>query len=279
MTPLQQNMIDDMKLRRFASKTQQAYVSAVKGLANHYKKSPSDLSEKDIQYYLLYLLDKRKLAWSTCNVAISGLRFFYDVTLDRNPLKLAIPPRKSQSKLPQVLSRNEVQRLFEVCLNPKHRVLLMTTYAAGLRVSEVVRLQPRHIESDRMMIRIERGKGYKDRYTLLSRRLLQELRQYWQLCKPGIWIFPSRDRQNPLHTATAQKIYYAAKRKAAIKRGLGIHTLRHCFATHLLEAGTDLRTIQLLMGHKRLETTKSFNYIPEKFWQQNLPYHSPVSSV
>ena len=150
-------------------------------------------------------------------------------------MQLNLPPRKDRKRLPQVLSVEELQRLFRAMRRPKHRVLLMTTYSAGLRVSEVVRLQPRDIESDRMLIRVHQGKGKKDRYTLLSSRLLTELRAYWKIRRPPQWLFPGRDLSQPMAVRTAQQIYMTAKAKANLQRGAGIHTLRHCFATHLLD--------------------------------------------
>ena len=173
-------------------------------------------------------------------------------------MQLNLPPRKDRKRLPQVLSVEELQRLFRAMRRPKHRVLLMTTYSAGLRVSEVVRLQPRDIESDRMLIRVHQGKGKKDRYTLLSSRLLIELRAYWKIRRPPQWLFPGRDLSQPMAVRTAQQIYMTAKAKANLQRGAGIHTLRHCFATHLLEAGVDPRTIQVLMGHRSIQTTMRY---------------------
>jgi integrase/recombinase XerD len=170
------------------------------------------------------------------------------------------------------MSVEELQRLFTSAANPRHRALLMTTYAAGLRVSEVVRLQPADIESDRMLIRVNQGKGRKDRYTLLSARLLAELRTYWKLYRPTAWLFPGKDATQPLPIATAQKLYYHAKRAAGITHGKGIHTLRHCFATHLLEAGVDLRTIQLLLGHRSIDTTTRYLHITR---QHLAKVHSP----
>ena len=177
---------------------------------------------------------------------------------------LAIPPRKQKKQLPEILSTEELERLFASAANPKHRMMLMTTYAGGLRVSEVVRLKVNHIESDRMMIRVDDGKGNKDRYTILSERLLKELRIYWTMYHPTLWLFPSKDPNKPMHIGTAQKIYYTAKKRAKIKRAKGIHTLRHCFATHLLEAGEDLPTIQILMGHTSITTTMVYLHVTRK---------------
>lgn len=193
----------------------------------------------------------------------TALRFFYTVTLDRRDLALAIPPRKTPRHLPEVLSAAELQRLFDI-ENPKHRVLLMTTYAAGLRVSEVVRLRVTDIDSNRMMVRVEEGKGEKDRYTILSQRLLQELRAYWKIHRPPRWLFPGREPGSPIAPRTAQQVFTKAKTRAAIRKPGGIHLLRHSFATHLLEAGVDIHTIQLLMGHTSIVSTVRYLQLTRK---------------
>ncbi len=264
MTPLRQKMINDMVLRRFSPKTQEAYVSAVAGLARFYKQSPEKIDKERIKAYLVHLMQDRKLSWSSCNVAVSGLRFFYTQTLGMDSMFLSIPPRKKDNRLPEILSAEELERLFSALTNQKHRALLMTTYAAGLRVSEVVSLKVTDIDSKRMMIRVQQGKGRKDRYTILSQRLLRELRIYWKMYRPLLWLFPGRNPDNPLPVETAQRVYYHAKDKSGIKKGKGIHTLRHCFATHLLEAGVDLRTIQTLMGHNSIMTTMLYLQVTRK---------------
>jgi integrase/recombinase XerD len=258
MKPLRRKMIHQMQLERLAPKTQDAYVAAVAGLATFYWRSPDQLSPEQIRNYLHHLLVERQLAWSSCNQVACGLKFFYTRTLGWDTLHLNLPPRTRRSQLPHVLSAEELRRLFIGAKNPKHRTLLMTTYAAGLRVSEVVNLQVTDIEGERGLIRVHQGKGHKDRYTLLSARLLAELRAYWKLerCKPG--LFPGQDRHKPMPIASAQRIYYHAKRAANLQHGKGIHTLRHSFATHLFEAGVDPRTIQLLLGHRSLDTTTRY---------------------
>jgi len=258
MTPLRTKMIHEMQLQRLAPKTQKAYVTAVAGLAKFYDCSPDRLSPEQIRTYLHHLLVERRLAWSSCNQAAAGLQFFYTKTLGWDVLHLHLPPRTGRSQLPQILSIEELQRLFTHARNPRHRVLLMTTYAAGLRVSEVVRLRLTDIESDRMLLRVDQGKGRKERYTLLSTRLLTELRAYWKCYRPTPWLFTGRAPQMPMPIGTAPKIYYHAKPRAGITHGQGIHTLRHCFATHLLEAGVDVRTIQMLLGHRSLDTTTRY---------------------
>ena len=198
MKPLRAQMIHDMQLQRLASKTQKAYVTAVAGLAKFYDCSPDRLSPEQIRTYLHHLLVERRLAWSSCNQAAAGLKFFYTKTLGWDVLHLNLPPRTGRSQLPQILSIEELQRLFMHARNPRHRVLLMTTYAAGLRVSEVVRLRLTDIESDRLLLRVEQGKGRKDRYTLLSTRLLTELRAYWKCYRPTPWLFTGRDPHTPM---------------------------------------------------------------------------------
>ena len=258
MGELRTRMIHAMELRRFSPRTQESYLAAVAGLAKHYRQPPDQLDATKIQAYLLHLTVERRLSWSSCNVAVSGLRFFYQQTLGWDGLRLPIPPRRKPSKLPEILSHQELERLFAAAHLAKHRALLMTTYAAGLRLSEVIALKRTDLDSQRQMIRVEQGKGRKDRYTILSPRLLEELRLYWKISRPILYLFPGKDPSRPMDSSAAQKIYYAAKQRAGIEKGMGIHTLRHCFATHLLEAGVDLPTIQMLLGHTSILTTMRY---------------------
>ena len=264
MTALRQKMIKEMKLRRFSAHTQRAYLSSVAGLARYYNQSPEKISNQMIQDYLVYLMEEQKLAWSSCNMTVCALRFFYTQTLGVDSLCFTIPPRKKVHQLPEILSTDALERLFSAVTNQKHRTLLMTTYAAGLRLREVVNLQLTDIDSTRMMIRVRQGKGSKDRYTILSKRLLEELRIYWKMYRPSLWLFSGRKPEQPLSTSTPAAIYYNARDKAGIKKGKGIHTLRHCFACHLLEAGVDLRTIQVLMGHSSIMTTVVYLHVSKK---------------
>lgn len=257
MTALRAEMTRQMQLQRLAPGTQRTYIDAVKGLAKFYGQSPDRLSLRQVQDYLLHLLVDRKLAWGSCNIATHAFRFLYVKTLGRDEFSLNLPRCKREQKLPEVLSSEEVERLLTSRINPKHRALLMTTYAAGLRVSEVVHLQLTDIDSARMVIRVRQGKGCKDRYTLLSRRLLDELRAYWKLQRPQTWLFPGQPNC-PLSRSSAGKVYNQAKQVAGIKRTGGIHALRHSFATHLLEAGVDPRTLQILLGHRSLKTTMRY---------------------
>jgi len=249
-------MIEEMRLRNFSSRTQQSYVSAMVGLAKHYRQSPDQLTQDEIRSYLLHL-EKRGLSASSRNVAISGLKFFYHQILGWNEKQLFIPPRKRAWQLPEVLGQKEVERLLLAAGKSRDRCLLMMAYATGLRVSELVRLKVSAIDSERMMVRVEQGKGRKDRYTILSQRLLLELRSYWKEHRSPTYLFPNGKR-GPISINYAQRIYNLAKQKAGIHKGRGIHTLRHCFATHLLEAGVDLRTIQTLLGHNSMGSTERY---------------------
>lgn len=229
------------------------------GLARFYQRSPDQVSNSEIQAYLVHLIRERQRAWSTCNIVVNGLRFFYHTTLKRDRTSFSIPSPRQSGKLPFVLSREEVQRLLTHAANQKHRTMLMTAYASGLRLSEVLHLRVSHIDSARMTIRVVQGKGGQDRDTLLSARLLEALRAYWKVTRPSDWLFPARkDPARPMDRSSLQKAYLTAKRRASLTKPGGIHTLRHCFATHLLEAGVDLHTIQRLMGHRHLSTTARY---------------------
>jgi site-specific recombinase XerD len=203
----------------------------------YYGRAPDTLSAQEVQAYLAALVKERGLAWSTLSVTVHGLRFCYEVTLGRPRTRFSIPTVKTPATQPEILSRQEVARLLQAVTNRKHRALLMTTYAAGLRVREVVRLKVADLDSERMAMRVAQGKGRKDRDTLLSERLLEELRGYWRVYRPPRWLFPGRGGQHPLARSTAPCIYQVAKDRAGIHKTGGIHSLRHAFATHLLEAG------------------------------------------
>jgi site-specific recombinase XerD len=263
MSVLSDRMNDDMVLRGLATKTQHSYLGTVRDLAKYYHRSPDQLTDKEVQAYLLYLRQQRHLAPSSCNVAVNGLRFFFLKTLGHKRTNFDIPTARRPHKLPELLSREEVSRLFSVTKQNKPRVVLMLAYGAGLRVSEICHLRIQDIDSEQMTIRVEQGKGAKDRYTLLSPRLLKELRLYWKHDRPrrSLFLFPARQGNGSLHPTSAQKMYYAAKAKAGITKKGGIHMLRHAFATHLLEAGTDLYTIQQLLGHRHISTTMVYFHL------------------
>jgi len=264
-TLLRKQMEADLTLRGLAYRTREAYIGSVVKLAKFYGRSPDQITEPECQNYLLHLLQERKLAHSSCNIVCSALEFFYRVTLKRRETQFCLPRPKVPQRLPQILSREEVAALFEHTANLKHRAFLMTTYGGGLRLLEACRLKVSDIDSDRMTLRVEQGKGAKDRYTLLSPRLLKELRRYWLAHRPALWLFPSpRVADQPMYSHSAQRIFYAAKDRAGITKVGGIHALRHAFATHLLEAGTDVHTIQRLMGHGSLSTTARYFHLAQK---------------
>lgn len=264
MSELRDRMIREMQLRRLSDRTQESYIQGVRSLAKHFMRPPDQLTDREVQDYILHLLNERHLAWSTVNTYVSGMKFLYGPTLGRTSTCLAIPPRKIEQRLPEVLSAEELKRLFSVTTNVKHRTLLMTVYAAGLRVSEAVGLKVTDIDGNRRMIRVEQGKGRKDRYTTLSSRLLVELREYWKLYRPCSWLFPGHSPERPMPRDTAYSIYVKAKLKAGIHKDGGIHVLRHAYATHLLEAGVDLRTLQILMGHRSILTTQRYVRLTQK---------------
>jgi integrase/recombinase XerD len=235
-TPLRANMQQQMQLHRLAPGTQQLSATAITDFARYYWRSPDQRTPDEIRASLHHLLEERKLAWSTCNVTAAALRFFSVGTLDWAPLKLHLPPRPAHQRLPQVRSLDDVARLFACTRTPQHRALLMTTYSAGLRVSEVVGLQVTDIESDpeRMLMRVNQDKGKPDRSTLLSTRLLQELRAYWRLERPTPWVCPGHDPKRPMPSGTAGQIYDRARRRAGLAHGSGIQTLRHYLAPRVM---------------------------------------------
>lgn len=243
MTELRQRMIRDMELRGFSPHTKRSYLNAVKGLAKHYHRAPDTLSCEEVQDYLLHLEKERKIAWNSSRTVVTGLRFFFSVTMQNSDMLLAIPTRRRQRRLPEVLSREEVMRVINGVRNPKHRLLLMAAYSGGLRVSEVVSLKLTDFDFSRMTIRVELGKCNKDRYTLLARRLAEDLNEYMKDHQVTHWLFPSYKDGAHISVVAAQLVYAQARAKAQVSHGSGFHTLRHCFATHLLEDGVDIYTI------------------------------------
>jgi site-specific recombinase XerD len=247
-----------MVVRGMAVRTRETYLSAVTGLARYYHRSPDQIADDEVQAYLLHLIRDRQRSWSTCNITVNALRFLYHTTLKRDRTTFCVPSPRQPGTLPAILSRDEIERLITHAANPKHRAMLVTTYAAGLRLNEVLHLRVTDIDSARMTIRVEQGKGGKDRYTVLSPRLLETLRTYWKTARPSTWLFPSQETGQPLHPTALQRAYHLAKLRAGIKKPGGIHGLRHAFATHLLEAGVDIHTIQRLLGHAYISTTTRY---------------------
>lgn len=272
MTPLRQRLLDDMRMRNLSANTQDAYVRVVAAFAKHFNMSPDLLGPSHVREYLLHLL-RRKAAWSTYNQARCALHFFYRVTLRKDWAPGEIVCAKSPKRLPVILSRDEVRRLLTAARRIKTRAMLTTLYATGLRVSELVGLKVADIDSQRMVIRVRQGKGQKDRYVMLSEKLLAVLREYWRARRPTDWLFPGDDPAKPLSRRVVQRNCDAAAGRAGLTKSVSPHALRHAFATHLLEAGTDLRTIQTLLGHQNLRTTALYTYVsPEKVSATKSPF-------
>ena len=266
MTALRQQMIRQMDLKNLSPHTRRSYLSAVTNLASHYRQSPENITAEMIEDYLLLLKNEKGNAVQTCCLKLTGLRFFYKHVLDQ-PITVGFSLPKTPRRLPSVLTKQQVRRIIDAPGNLKHRLVLMTTYAAGLRAGEVRRLKPEHIDSQRMLIKVESGKGRKDRCTMLSKKLLAELRRYYQACRPQTYLFPSsfkKRKDQPLSYEAVRCIYEKARKKAGVKTGKGLHTLRHSFATHLLEAGYDIRKIQVLLGHSKLTTTMIYLHVSRK---------------
>ena len=270
MSVLRQQFLQFMRLKGFAQKTLDSYEGAMVDLAKAYKVSPDTLSNAQIQAHLDHLIQARKLAWCTVNVRVSAYRCFYGELLKRPTAEFSLPPRGRSRKRPHVLDRETVRKILEAPRCLKHRALLTLVYGSGLRVSEVVALKPCHIESasDRMVVRVEQGKGRKDRYTLLSRHSLELLRTYWKKYQPTGWLFYGFDRSKPMARGSAQQIYYKACKAAGLGKRQGIHSLRHAFATHLLEQGADLLVIKRCLGHSSLSTTAQYCHITAEHLQK-----------
>jgi len=261
MTALRQKMTEDLTLRNYSSSTIRVYLRCVASFAQHFGTSPDQLGPEHVREYQLFLVQQKKASWALFNQTVCALRFFYHVTLGRKEMIEHIPYPRFEKRLPVVLSQSEVQSVLEAKANLKHRALLTTIYSAGLRVSEVVNLRPADIDSQRQVIRIRQGKGHKERLVMLSPNLLELLREYWKAYRPLTWLFPGDDPQRPLTTTSVYNICRQAAQEAGLSKSVTPHTLRHSFATHLLEAGTDLRTIQLLLGHRNLKTTAIYLHV------------------
>lgn len=252
-------MIEDMQVRNLSPHTQDSYVRQVAQFARHFDRSPEELGPVDIRSYQVYLANEKKLAPGSILIAVAALRFVYRVTLQKEWLfEDIIPAPKKPQTLPVVLSPEEALRFLESVHLLKHRAILTTCYAAGLRVSEAVRLRPTDIDSQRMVIRVEQGKGQKDRYVMLSVQLLQLLRTWWRVRKPKVWMFPGGSANSHITTSAVEEACKKAHRLCRIPKPITPHSLRHAFAVHLLERGTDVRTIQLLLGHRSLATTARY---------------------
>ncbi len=259
-SPLRRRMTDDMTIRNLSPATQQSYLHAVQKLSRYFKRSPDKLSLEDVRLYQIHLAGKG-ISWASLNQTVCALRFFYGVTLGQDEVPERIPYARQPRTLPVVLSPDEVVRFLEAVSSLKCRTALTTAYAAGLRVSEVVAIKLGHIDSARMVIRVEHGKGGKDRYVMLPEQLLAILRRYWQLTRPTYWLFPGSNQNKPLHPTSLHAACRSARAAAGLDKRVTPHTLRHSFATHLLEQGADIRIIQALLGHNNLSTTARYTQV------------------
>jgi integrase/recombinase XerD len=260
ITDLRRRMIEDMTVRNLSPTTQASYVHAVKKFSRHFARSPADLGLDEVHAYQVHLVGGG-IAWATLNQTVSALRFLYGVTLGRKDLPERIPYARKPKTLPVVLSAAEVARLIEAVDDLICRTALATVYATGLRTAEVLSLRIEHIESARGLIRVEQGKGRKDRYVMLSAALLATLRAYWKIARPRRWLFTRPDGQGSIDATTLNKACMRAALVARIGKPVTVKTLRHCFATHLLEQGTDIRVIQALLGHAQLSTTARYTKV------------------
>lgn len=258
---LRQRMLEDLRVRNYSPRTQKTYIDAVAKFAQHFGKPPDQLGPEHVRTYQLHLVNEQSASWTRLNQTVCALRFFYHKTLGKDWALRHVPYAKSEKKLPIVLSQTEVNRLFDTMANVKHLSLLLLAYSAGLRVSEIANLRITDIDSERMVILVRQGKGRKDRIVPLSPILLSILRQYWLNDHPRDLLFPGQAPGRPITVSSIQKVCKRAAQAAGIKKPLSMHTLRHSFATHHLEAGTDLRTLQMLMGHSSLKTTSRYLHI------------------
>lgn len=261
MTLLRKRMLEDLRVRNYSPKTQEIYIRHVARFARHFGRSPDQLTAEDIRTYLVHLVESERVSWSSFNQAACALRFFYLVTLGRGDLVPHIPFPRTPKKLPTVLSTEEVARLLRAVPNLKHRALLITIYATGLRISEALALKVTDIDSERMVITVRQGKGLKDRTVMLSPQLLEVLRRYARQFLPRDWLFPGSRPDQPIHATVVQRACAQARLVAGLSKPATVHTLRHSFATHLLETGTDLRIIQTLLGHRSLKTTAIYTHV------------------
>jgi integrase/recombinase XerD len=273
MTELRRRMFEELRLRNYSPNTIEVYLRCVANFAHHFRVSPDRLGPEHIREYQLFLVERKKVSWAVFNQTVCALRFFYHHTLHRDWMIEHIPYPRHEQKLPVVLSPAEVAAVFETTRNLKHRAILMTIYAAGLRVSELTNLQVTDIDSPRQVICVRQGKGRKDRQVMLSPKLLELLRVYWKRYRPTFWLFPGKIPERPITRETVFTICRQAGEAAQLAKPISPHTLRHCFATHLLEEATDLRRIQILMGHRNLKTTARYLHV------SNLAVRSTVSPL
>lgn len=261
MKELRERMLVDLQLSGIKPNTQKSYLREVDNLIKYFNRSPEDLSEAELKEYLLHLIQERHLSEGTFRFYVAGLKFLYRTTLKREWLVEKIRHPRARRKLPVVLDLSEVESLFAVTTNLKHKAILMITYSSGLRASETARLKITDIDSKRMMVRITQGKGSKDRYSILARMTLEHLREYWRQYHPREWLFNGMKENDHIAISSIQQIFHQAQKRAGIVKPASVHTLRHSFATHLIEAGTSLHHVQLLLGHRSPTTTTVYLHV------------------
>ena len=267
MTPLRQRFIDDLRLRNYAKRTIDTYVGQVAAFARHFGRSPELLGTEDVRAYQLHLL-QRRVSWSTFNQTVCALRFLYRTTLGRPEQLPFIPFGKRPKALPSVLSPDEMLRLLQAARPPRDRVLLQVAYGCGLRLQELLHLRVSDIDSARMVVHVRQGKGAKDRLVPLSLRLLQELRAYWKVCRPRAWLFPGQTADGTMTASNLQRRFGRLVQQVGLTKHCSLHTLRHSYATHLLEAGVDVLTLKALLGHASLQTTARYLHVSTQRLQQ-----------
>jgi integrase/recombinase XerD len=261
MKELREQMLEDLQLNGAVPSTQKNYLRIVDNLTKYFNRSPEELGEDELKEYMLYLMKERHLSEGSLRFYVAALKYLYRTTLKREWVVEKIMYPRTKKKLPFVLDLSEVESLFAVTRNLKHKAILMITYSSGLRVSEAARLKLTDIDSKRMMVRINQGKGGKDRYSILSQTTLEYLRQYWRNYRPTKWLFEGQENNDHIAARTIQCVFHAAKKRAGIKKPVSVHTLRHSFATHLVEAGTSLHHVQLLLGHRSPTTTTVYLHV------------------
>ncbi len=258
---LRQKLINHMTLRNYSECTVHSYLDAVLGLVKYYNLSPEKISDEMIEQYFLHRRNKENISWNTLHLSMYGIRYLYKEILGKE-IKLSMPTgRKKRRRLPEPLSKEEVQQLLEATTNSKHKTILMTLYGTGLRAAELSRLLPRHIQRDRRLIRVDQGKGKKDRYTILPNTLLEQLSSYYRAYRPTKWLFPGPDPNKPISVRTIEAIFRKAKKRAGISHGHGPHSLRHSFATHVIEMGGDISLVKELLGHRAIRTTMCYCHV------------------
>lgn len=264
MTPLRKRMLDYMTLKGYSETTKRSYIAKVRDFALHYNRCPSNLSESEVIEYLRYLREDRQLSKSSINAVYSGIKILFVNILDRSWNTLHLPRMKNGRKLPVIYSVSDLHRLFKLTENIKHRALLMLTYSAGLRKEELRKLRVKDLHLSRKLVFVRGGKGGKDRYSILSETVLNLLEEYRQMYRPAHWLFEGQNRMTSYSATSISKVYKDAKRRAHLSQGGGIHQLRHCFATHLLESGMDLVTLKQLLGHNSLKATSLYLHVSSK---------------